>query len=75
MASKYFKTTITYEVLSKGEPVQFESMADLHAATYDGDCSGHFIETKIETLTEDEMRAALIAQGSDPEFLINNDQE
>lgn len=68
--TKYYKTTITYEVLSVHEPVQFETLTDLHYECTEGHCSGMFVSTDIQTLTEEEVRAALIAQGSEPEFLI-----
>ncbi len=62
------RTTFTVTVLSEGPlPKHIDLDGVAYAITY-GDCSGH-TERTDETLTGPQMAAALIAQGSDPEFL------
>ena len=65
----YFRTTYTFEVLSE-EPMGEVSLEDLHYQTYEGHCSGQFIDTKQEELAEVEMVAACHQHGTDPEFFM-----
>ena len=64
---KLTRATFTVTVLSRG-PLPAISLADVAYEITLGDCSGQ-IERKDETLTGPQMAAALVAQGSDPEFL------
>jgi hypothetical protein len=41
----------------------------------EGDCSGQYTVTKTEELDAEQMAKALEAQGSDPEFLLWDDEE
>lgn len=64
---KFFKTTITIEILSEKK----YNSTDLETIAYDitdGDCSGKIEVTKYEELTPQETAKELLAQGSDPEF-------
>lgn len=67
----YYKTVFQIEVLSTDRyaPLTF----DINSVTYDiteGLCSGGEFEIiSEEEVTEEEMKALLIAQGSDPSFL------
>lgn len=71
-AVKYFKTTITVEVLSN-ELIVPDSLEDIHNAITAGDCSGIWNIQGVQELTERQMAAALAQQGSDPGFLIPED--
>ena len=73
--AKYWKTTIITTVLTEGE--QAPGYNCLSEVAYDidqGDASGEVVYDHAE-ITEDEMRELLIAQGTDPEFLILSDGE
>ena len=75
MALKFWKTTVTVTVLTAGEgPPQYGNLSDIACDIDDGDASGQYTEEHTE-LTKEEMSVALIAQGSDPEFLLGEDTE
>lgn len=64
---KFFKTTITIEILSEKK----YNSTDLEKIAYDitdGDCSGVVNVTGYDELTPEQAAKALLAQGSDPEF-------
>lgn len=65
----YYRTVFTIEVLSTS-PVDHMELSEIAEATMDGDCSGFMQETIVEEVTEEKMAQLLIAQGSDPSFLI-----
>lgn len=70
---KYFKTTITIEILSERKYYS----TDLSKIEYDisyGDCSGKVEVSSYQELTSTEAAKELLAQGSDPEF-FNLDQD
>lgn len=64
---KFYKTTITFEVLSE-EPIGSVSLSDLEYMTTEGHCSGQFKDTIEQVLNGKEMADALTEQGSDTEF-------
>ena len=65
---KYYKTIITVEILSD-YPYSVDTLADVGYDMTDGVVSGQISE-KCEEITRDEMEQALIAQGSDPNFIF-----
>lgn len=68
-SSEYQKTTICIEVLSN----KFYDFNDLSQVNHDiiqGDCSGQITHTERESLSKEEMKQALMNQGSDPSFLV-----
>ncbi|MGV8847217.1 hypothetical protein [Tessaracoccus sp.] len=68
-----FRTVIHLEILSVG-PVPDET--DLAVITYQmdqGDYSGMVIDSSSEEVTRERMAELLIAQGSDPEFLLGEE--
>lgn len=65
--SKFFKTTITIEILSE-QKFNNTNLEDIAYAITEGDCSGKVEVTGYQELTSKEAAAALLAQGSDPEF-------
>lgn len=75
MDNKSFKrTTITLEVISDAD----WEWDDLHDLAYDiteGPYSGRLLGTSVEFLSDQAAREALIAQGSDPEFLLGDDND
>ena len=74
MTKSYKKITLTIEVLSDGA-WEWENLTDVAHQISDGECSGEITNEEIEFLTPDEMAEALIAQGSDPSFLLGEDYE
>ncbi len=66
--AKYTRATFTVTVLSRGPLPDDINLAGLAYEIMEGDCSGQ-TERNDETLTGPQMAAALVAQGSDPEFL------
>ena len=71
----YWRTRITVEVLSVGKkPPDFGTLAQVHYAITDGDCSGQWDE-EHEQLDRAAFRSACEAQGSDPEFFFFSDDK
>jgi hypothetical protein len=72
---RYWKTTVVVTILTCGdEPPDYPSLGDIGYDTTDGDASGVFTQTH-EEVTEQQMSELLVAQGSDPEFLILKDEK
>lgn len=69
----FHKTVISIEVLSEG-PYKPTLLEDVHHDITDGQCSGVWSITGTSQLTREQMAEALIAQGSDPEFLLGDDE-
>ncbi|MBL1153143.1 MAG: hypothetical protein HND43_10490 [Armatimonadetes bacterium] len=69
MSQKFFKTTITVEVISEECPVSELGLADIAHQITQGDCSGEITNTEVVNLTPGQAAQALIDQGSDPDFL------
>ncbi len=63
----FYRTVITVEVLSE-EPFEFRNLKDVHYAITDGDCSGSYGTTSVETADGRRMAELLLNQGSDPDF-------
>lgn len=78
-AEGFYRTVFQVEVLSCGlfDPGGGrEDLNDLEAIAYaitEGDCSGEVREVSCDRVTREQMRALLIAQRSDPEFLLGDD--
>ena len=80
---RYFRTLLTFEVLHTEEFPEgllpstddLDNPTVLAEAITDGGASGMVLEHVVTELTEDEVRERLIAQGSDPNFLIPNDDD
>ena len=72
---KFWKTTVLVTVLTAGEgPPQYADLSDIAHDIVDGDASGQYTEEHTE-LTKEEMSVALVAQGSDPEFLLGDEED
>ncbi len=69
MSQKFFKTTITVEIISEECPVSELGLADIAHQISQGDCSGEITKTEVVPLTPGQAAQALIEQGSDPDFL------
>lgn len=70
----YWVTTFTVEVLSEGpEPPEFDSLADVHERVTNGDMSGWTSPEVYREVGAVEMAHLLLAQGSDPAFLIDEE--
>jgi hypothetical protein len=64
----FYKTIVTVEILHE-EPLSAGlSLEDIDYLITEGHCSGEVSVSLAKELTEDEMKASLISQGSDPEF-------
>ena len=63
----------TIEILSNG-PLAEMDLKELAYAITDGDCSGVVDYGKPKILTKREMAKALLAQGSDPQFLLDEEE-
>lgn len=71
---KYYRTIITVEILSD---FPYDYGFDLSNVAYDmtyGDVSGG-ISQKCDEITKEEMKKALISQGSDPSFIFGESDE
>jgi len=74
MTVKYYRTVIEFEVLST-EPLGPVSLRDLDYQTMEGHMSGTFLDTTEEVVTKERMIELLTAQGTDPEFLIEDEEQ
>lgn len=68
----YFRAVISYEVLSAGSPFS-GGVANLAESIIDGDCSGKEISNEFSRVKPATMKKLLEAQGSDPDFLISEE--
>lgn len=64
---KFYKSQIVIEVLSE-EDIGDPSLEKILYQITEGDWSGVYSVKKVEVLNADQMRTALIGQGSDPDF-------
>lgn len=71
----FFKTTYTFEVLSDGLLPDSMSLKDIDYETMEGHCSGHFLDTKVEKLTREELIEACHEHGTDPDFFLMEEDE
>lgn len=69
----YFRTVFKYEVLSD-EPLGNPSLAEISYQCTEGHCSGMFLEKEVEVVSQSEIENLLIEQGSDPNFLTQEDE-
>jgi hypothetical protein len=69
----FYKTIITYEILSEEPIPDSVSLADIDRECEDGAWVGQFGETKQQELTGKEMADELYAFGSDPTFFMLDD--
>lgn len=72
MSRKFYKTTVTFEVLSE-EPINCTDLETLNEQTQGGDWVGHFGETVEVELTAKEAADALYEFGSEPGFFKLDD--
>ncbi len=71
---KYYRTVYRIEVLS-GEPLGCIDLTRLDYEISEGHCSGRFLDTSEEEVTAEHMEHLLLAQNSDPCFLLGEDWE
>ena len=69
-----WRTVIRLEVLSRGRLPDME-LHELAEAVTTGDCSGSAHDATEQEVSAACMRRLLIAQGSDPEFLLDGDDD
>src|SRR3989344_5222763 len=69
----YVRTVVTVEVLGNDE-VDFSSLAELHDMITTGDYSGNWT-TEATEITKAEVEKRLVAQGSDPNFLTDDESD
>lgn len=73
---QYFVTEFRLEVLSTARDVADLDIGQLAYQITDGDCSGQMtLLTQPREVTETEMAELLVAQGSDPGFLIPGEDD
>ena len=65
---KFYKTIVRFEVLSVDGPFE-SSLERLAEEVTNGGMSGRRLEPEVSELTPEEARAALVVQGSAPDFL------
>ncbi len=65
--SKFFRTTITLEILSEG-PFEFDDLHSVNWSITQGDCSGRIVDSTHEEITEPELVALCDKHHTDPEF-------
>lgn len=70
----FYRTVITYEILTD-VPYFFEDLGQVHYDVIEGEASGKLLSEVSEEVTRQEMGHLLIAQGSDPSFLLGEEYE
>lgn len=70
----YYRTVLTVEVLST-TPVADWDLSDIAREMVYGDVSGDWQVATVEEVTEERMSELLIAQGSDPSFLLGDEED
>lgn len=63
----FYKSQVVIDIISE-EEIGDPSLEKILYQITEGDWSGSYSVKKVDVLTEDEARKALIAQGSDPDF-------
>ena len=71
---KFFKSQVVIEILSE-EDIGDPSLEKIMYQITEGDWSGVYSVKKVETLDAEQMRIALIGQGSDPDFFSLGETE
>lgn len=66
--TRFYKTIVRFEVLSADGPFK-GSLERLAEEVTNGGMSGRFLEPEVSELTREEASAALVVQGSAPDFL------
>ncbi len=69
---KFFKSQVVIEILSE-EDIGDPSLEKILYQITEGDWSGVYSVKKVEPLNAEQMRVALIGQGSDPDFFSLGD--
>jgi hypothetical protein len=64
-----YRRTVVFEVLADADPAGYD-IDELIAETRDGGFSGCVLADTTVVVDADAMRGLLLAQGSDPEFLL-----
>ena len=78
MKTKFWKTTITFEVLTEDptSPLPDDmTLGQIIRMTIDGHASGNVTDMESVEVTHEEMKVLLEEQSSDPEFLTPYDWE
>lgn len=75
LGRKFYRQVFEVEVLSEGEPLNNINLSDIYREIIDGCCSGAVKEIIREEVTADKIAELLKAQGSDPSFLLGEDEE
>lgn len=70
---KYYRTVYEIEVLSDIPPPSLPTLEQIAYDITEGHSSGVLNETIQEEVSRERMAELLIAQGSDPEFLLGED--
>ena len=71
---RFYKTTITFEVLHDEDlPISEMNLGDIVEETITGHASGAVIHEETKELTKEQAQEALIDQGSDSHFLDMED--
>lgn len=63
----FYKSQVVIDIISE-EEIGDPSLEKILYQITEGDWSGSYSVKKVEVLTDDEARKALISQGSDPDF-------
>ena len=71
---KFFRTVLTIEVLTAREAFNGEITELAETITY-GDASGKELVRVVEEVSAEAMSTLLIAQGSDPGFLLGKEED
>lgn len=75
---KFYRTTITIDVLSEETPLDEDmTLTEIDYVITEGDCVGGNLSMAVEELTREECAEALTAMGSEPGFfdLLDEDEE
>lgn len=72
---KYYRTVVEVEILSDEPWPDITDLDTIHYAITEGDASGMVNTKESHEVTAEEMAVLLTAQGSDPGFLIREEDD
>lgn len=72
---KFYRHVLTLEVLTADDTLDGMDLAGIAYEIEDGHASGMFLSEETEEVSRERMAELLTNQGSDPEFLLGEDDD
>lgn len=75
MTAKFYRTTVTVDILTREEPLHWNNLVDIHNAESDCDASIHYGTGDTVEITEDQLRSLCVKHGTDVSFFGLEERE